>query len=282
MFVLWLIVFNYTNTKAENHALLFDGANDYVHAPYISAYQLPVITVEAWVRPNSDLSTWNNTTSGGSGIVGRGEDVSSDNDAFSFGVACSNNPWGHGLGLGYENSNDDEQNFNTNFYPPVNSWTHLATTRSSDGQINIYVNGNLYSHWDSSDIPTSNCFQEFTFGADWANGVTTPTGPMELVGFFPGMIDEVRIWNVARSEEEILENYNKIVSLYSPGLVGYWNFDEGNGTIAHDLTGLNNATLGLNGTGTDVPIWTSEGAPVPEPTTLLLLGLGAFVLRKIP
>jgi hypothetical protein len=41
-----------------------------------------------------------------------------------------------------------------------------------------------------------------------------------------GSIDEVRIWNHARSAGEILDNYNRRVKPGSPHLVGYWKFDE--------------------------------------------------------
>ena len=38
-------------------ALSFDGLKDYVEVPYTSAFQLPVLTLSAWVNPGTDLST---------------------------------------------------------------------------------------------------------------------------------------------------------------------------------------------------------------------------------
>ena len=43
---------------------------------------------------------------------------------------------------------------------------------------------------------------------------------------FVGQIDEVRIWNIARTEAEISTDMNKQLNGDEPGLVGYWKFDE--------------------------------------------------------
>lgn len=50
------------------------------------------------------------------------------------------------------------------------------------------------------------------------------------------MLDEVRIWNVARSAAEILRTMRQPLSGQEPGLVAYWRFDEGVGTVAYDAT----------------------------------------------
>ncbi len=41
-----------------------------------------------------------------------------------------------------------------------------------------------------------------------------------------GLIDEVRIWNIARTAIEISSDMNKQLNGDEPGLVGYWKFDE--------------------------------------------------------
>ena len=43
---------------------------------------------------------------------------------------------------------------------------------------------------------------------------------------FVGQIDEVRIWNIARTENEISSDMNKQLNGDEPGLVAYWKFDE--------------------------------------------------------
>lgn len=54
-----------------------------------------------------------------------------------------------------------------------------------------------------------------------------------------GEICEVRIWNVARSQQEIFNNmYN--IEPTTPGLCAYWKFNEGEGDVAKDYTGNGN------------------------------------------
>lgn len=51
---------------------------------------------------------------------------------------------------------------------------------------------------------------------------------------FDGTIDELRIWNVVRTGDEIANSMNKYVLETSSSLVGYWKMEEGNGEIIVD------------------------------------------------
>lgn len=57
---------------------------------------------------------------------------------------------------------------------------------------------------------------------------------------FKGNIDQVRIWNTIRTDAEILASYNKCLTGNETGLLMLWQFEEGTGTIATDLSGNNN------------------------------------------
>ena len=88
-------------------------------------------------------------------------------------------------------------------------------------------------------------------------GALTPTGgalqtPVSslyvgsgiLRNYFTGSIDEVRIWNVARTAAQVAQDMNYRLVGNEPGLVAYYRFDEGSGTVARDGTsGANNGTL---------------------------------------
>ncbi len=68
------------------------------------------------------------------------------------------------------------------------------------------------------------------------------------VSYFNGIIDEVRIWNEARTIEDIRANmYRQIssaVMLSDPNLIAYYTMDLPGGTISRDFTGnLNDGTL---------------------------------------
>ena len=62
---------------------------------------------------------------------------------------------------------------------------------------------------------------------------------------FVGFIDEVRIWNVARTEAEIRADMNTELTGNEPGLVAYWKFDElslrGKDGIVPDMSPNKNA-----------------------------------------
>jgi len=57
---------------------------------------------------------------------------------------------------------------------------------------------------------------------------------------FKGMIDEVRIWKIARTAEQIQNNMRKRLTGKEAGLVGYWKLDEGKGTTTYDSTNNHN------------------------------------------
>ncbi|HEC81506.1 MAG TPA: LamG domain-containing protein [Thermoplasmatales archaeon] len=68
--------------------------------------------------------------------------------------------------------------------------------------------------------------------------------PLLIVSWnFQGIVDEVRVYNRALSASEIQQLYNQGGGGNQPpteGLVGYWSFDEGSGSIAHDYSGNGN------------------------------------------
>lgn len=65
-------------------------------------------------------------------------------------------------------------------------------------------------------------------------------GDLMIGGFpgkyaFDGFIDEVRLWDEARTEEQLKENLNKpFTEPITPGLLGQWTFNEGAGEMVID------------------------------------------------
>jgi hypothetical protein len=64
---------------------------------------------------------------------------------------------------------------------------------------------------------------------------------------FDGQIDEVRVWSVARTQNQIRENMHLTLTGNETGLVGYWQFNETSGASVLDLVNNNDAAL-VNGT----------------------------------
>jgi hypothetical protein len=58
-----------------------------------------------------------------------------------------------------------------------------------------------------------------------------------------GKLDDVRIWNVVRSDSDIKANFASELTTVPAGLVSNWKFDEGAGSTAVDSAGGRTATL---------------------------------------
>lgn len=102
---------------------------------------------------------------------------------------------------------------------PRNEWVHVACT--FDGTtMKSYINGNLIGSLDASDrdrmseVAGRNGAQPLTLG----NSAGFKQPERRLVG----KMFDVRYWGVARTEEQIQEDMNFIISGESTGLIGYW------------------------------------------------------------
>lgn len=94
---------------------------------------------------------------------------------------------------------------------PMNTWTHLAGTYDTEShEIALYVNAELASYRsDATAVPPMTYEIDSSHRADEVTiGSLRSTGT--VVNGFVGYIDEVRIWKVARTQEEIEDLYNGI------------------------------------------------------------------------
>ena len=133
---------------------------------------------------------------------------------------------------------------------PLNQWTHVAATMDGTPRtVKLYINGVLAGTHTMDDY--------FGYGSGWPATAYPNNNPLIIGGndnYFEGNIDEVRVWNVVRSQTQIQNNMNQELS--SPGsqtgLVGYWSFNETSGPYAMDSstnsnTGLLNAAFWSGG-----------------------------------
>jgi len=129
-------------------------------------------------------------------------------------------------------------------------WHHVALTKDSFGNANLYIDGK----WDSSGY-TSGAMTN-TYGLKLGNSESRNRS-------FDGTLDEVRIWNYTRSVSEI--NAQRYQHFYAAqgGLIGYWAMNEGTGQTVHDDSGLFfHGWLGLtNAVETSDPIWVTDLIP---------------------
>ncbi|MEM6402031.1 MAG: LamG-like jellyroll fold domain-containing protein, partial [Cyanobacteria bacterium P01_D01_bin.116] len=196
-----------TFTYSGESALSFDGVDDYVE---VSTNQNPTdaITVEAWAK--SDTTTWNSYGS-----------LVSKRDAFIL------HPQQNSRDIRFYIHNGSQW-YSVTYTPDssfdITQWHHYAGTY--DGvTLRFYVDGKEVnaSEINAGKINLDNGV--LTIGRD--DGFSNR--------YFDGQIDEVRIWNAARSETEIQENIYQKLSGTEEGLVAYYNFDNAT-TIVPDVT----------------------------------------------
>ncbi|MBK7852806.1 MAG: metallophosphoesterase [Bacteroidetes bacterium] len=121
-------------------------------------------------------------------------------------------------------------------------WTHVAATYDvSLHTWKLYVNGILDKTLDlgASFTPQSLSNVNASIGS-----ALTSTGT--AAGFFNGKIDEVRIWNVVRSDSQILASYSAEMNS-GTGLVSRWGFNEGSGTQASNAIPTRPPAVLVNG-----------------------------------
>lgn len=109
-------------------------------------------------------------------------------------------------------------------------WAHVAMVRSA-GVLSLYINGTLEG---SSPAPFDlSSTGPLRIGANRSNNAGADAG----VEFgFVGLVHEARVWNVARTAQEIADAASGCVPRRTQGLVGDYRFDAGSGTVVRDAS----------------------------------------------
>ncbi len=196
------------------NALQLDGANDYIRVPYSAAFNTSTFSVEAWIYPqgnyNGVVVISNRDATGATNLKGYMLYI---NGAGQWEFWTGNGTTGGPAGGWYVLSS------NTNVVP--NQWTHVAITY--DGSVKrIYLNGVLLPGTQNISYLPNGVWPTY-IGAG-GNEFVNPIAPAY---FFNGKIDEVRFWNVARSQTDIQNSRNNYIPTSQANLVAYYNFDKG-------------------------------------------------------
>ena len=201
-----------------------------------------------------------------------GEYQSNDNAFLIFNY----NNWGISV-MEDEGTIDDH---NAGFSSTDGKWHHIAVTWESEtGNAVFYDNG--IAQWrvaraKGKKIPAGGTLvigreQDCLGGCfDSAPGATGDVQAVTNLEYGPqdfyGLIEEVRIWRVARSSAEIYDGMthdmnvgsgveSDYISKKDPNLVAWWKFDEGSGYTVRDETGHGNTLRILSEPKWVVPNW---------------------------
>jgi glucose/arabinose dehydrogenase/chitodextrinase len=166
-------------TGRYGQALAFDGVDDVVVVPDSSSLDLSTgMTLEAWVYPTTTLVSWK-------AILQKQVDA-----YFLNGNTSNNRP-----GVGGTFSGACCTLIEGQGALPLNQWTHVAGTYDG-AQLRLYVNGVQVASQARTGSLEVNAFPLRIGGNTYSTE------------FFPGRIDEVRIYNRALSAAEIAQDMN--------------------------------------------------------------------------
>lgn len=178
--------------EMPNVALDFDGTNDYVERGTIEDFDNTNNTVEAWIYFETLPAHRSWPLHIGNG--GEGQHWILENDGrLHIGA------WGQS---------------NSQYLIPLKTreWTHIAAVSNGTDYI-VYINGHQWGTKNANFTYTSSAFS-------LAKAISSGT-------YFEGKFDEVRVWNVARTQAEISATLHEELMGDESGLLLYYNFNEG-------------------------------------------------------
>jgi RHS repeat-associated protein len=221
---------------APGNALQFDGSGGYVSIGNRLNMGTSDFTLEVWIKGDPTMSDWGR-------IIDKG---------FADGYALGRMSNTDRVSFEFLGSGSQGNNFTTTTNVIDNTWHQISVVKAGN-TANLYVDGVLENTETVSTAAQNN------------------TRPL-LIGYNPGegqqshwkgQIDDVHVWTVARSAQQIQSDMDFAVDPHTSGLAADWTFDEGQGTIAHDATGNgNNGTLTADGPGPTMPTWVASTAPI--------------------
>ncbi len=187
----------------SNYALAFDG-DDHVSVPHGTVFNFEKgFTFQAWIKPA--------TVSGNQVILSK----------------TANNK---GYGINLEDNNavawikGKDTTYRAIAANAVNTSGYNHVTASFDGDyLRVYLNGAIADSLKAS-MPLIQK-GEFLIGTDSSATL-----------YYTGKLDEILIWDKARSSRDIEMDYSRILSGQEKGLVAYWRMDINEGTGIFDYS----------------------------------------------
>ena len=241
---------------AGNNALQLNGSSQYATLGTSSDLRSATFTIELWFKRTGTGVTTSTGSGGDTNIIplitkGRAEGETPAQDVNYFlGIDSATNHLAADFeeGAGGTSPSLNHPVYGSTAMAADSTWHHAAATY--DGTTwNLYLDGSVDGTLAVGQP------------ANAATNVPTVVGSSlntasAAAGYFAGVIDEVRIWNSARSLSQIQADKDTEITSAQPGLLGVWNLNEGTGTSLSDSSGN-----GKTGAAVGSPIWTAGFVP---------------------
>jgi YD repeat-containing protein len=176
------------------------NTGQYVQIPNNNTLQnISFVSISVWVKPASfDLGCFNDREM----IVGKGQDIVTNGYGISIqrntNAGCGNATSFSSYKMSFEYGGST---ISTPFYNVDNQWRHVLVTYDRN-IMKIYINGVLIQQQTVGIISAVNTLPMYFNYAKWNGGSNNTNGR------FGGDIDNIRIYNLALSDSEVLQVYN--------------------------------------------------------------------------
>lgn len=223
-------------TLGGNPGLRFDGINDQLNLPSGYTSTQNTFTYEFWAKPVT--STHEIDAESTSGTLG------TNGQRYAIGAMNGGDTGQAGVGVSIGTNGISVYEHATSYMPAllvysasITDWVHIAIVYNNKTP-SLYINGQFVkTGLTSPKIPIPS--QRFGWG-DY--------------GYYNGSLDDIRLWNYARTQTQIQSDMYKQLAGNESGLIGYWKLNEGSGTTVSDSAGTNHGTT-VNG-----PVWNQFSA----------------------
>lgn len=246
----------WSNDGKFGKAIRFDGTGDFIRVGSTAGLNLTGdMTISVWIK--SDVAQANK------GIVGK---YSSTGNQRGYLLASENLAASRKITWIYQQNTgsfSSAQTLTSTSNVLDGTWKHIVVTYEPSTRAAIYINGKLDAE-TTANVPSS-------IASNTANFVIG-NHDTSAANSFNGLIDEIKVYNFAFTNEQVLIEYNQgkaiVLGAGSTGVggtspsnsasreycipgdnsecnspVGEWLFDEGSGTTAYSTSGTGNGTM---------------------------------------
>ncbi len=234
-------------TPLTNYAVLFDGVDDFIQVANNPSLNISTnFTIEFWLKTDKPSQNWGRILEKGMwdeysvSLYGTSAKVAGSL-VVPIPGSTAKMAVTHGPSTSTLNSN---------------KWYHVALTYDG-AAAKLYVFGKLEYNKALASVTPRSLTEALIIGAARSAGTTSYP--------FRGALDELRLWNVARTQQQITASMNVKLLGNEAGLVAYYPFDEGAGQFIGDKTAhSNHGFMGnLKTADSADPLWVVNDRTIP-------------------
>jgi len=238
--------------RSSGRSVALDGTSGFVSIPDAPAIDFDQsMTMEAWI--NMDRLSGNPQVAPRPLSKGDGANWNTDR-SYEFSISPTGMPTAAFFG-GTLDTYIELDPFGTTLQ--TGRWYHLAATFDGvAGVARLFVDGEKVVERTVSEGGTPFAGMHLTNSSRPLEIGTTSTVYWTPTPYFPGRIDEVRLWNIARTPEQIAASFACEMPGATPGLVARYAFNTDGGGAVHNAVGggLDGAFVGGASLADNTPV----------------------------